>query len=208
LEKTGKTVGIDLGITNFIKMDDGTEVHHPRAYKKESKRLAALQRSSDRKKRGSNRRRKAKRSLAKLHNRVHNIRIDFQHKAVLKLVREYDIIVIEKLNIKSMLEAKGFEVNKENISDASWGSFVAILKYKAERAGKTVIEVNPANTSRTCSHCGNIDKDMTLSDRIYHCHSCGMAMDRDQNAAINIKRLGMNRAELNYSAEASAFGPR
>jgi putative transposase len=91
-----------------------------------------------------------------------------------------------------MIKAAGFAVKVSNIVDASWAHFVSILKYKAARAGKLLIEVDPRNTSKMCSCCGNIKKELLLSDRIYICEVCDFAMDRDQNAAINIKKLGMS----------------
>jgi putative transposase len=108
------------------------------------------------------------------------------------LVVENDTIYIEDLNIKSMLETASFNVKKSNIADASWGSFAAILTYKAERAGKLVVKVDPRNTSKMCSGCRSIKKDLALTDRIYHCIACGNAMNRDVNAAKNIKRLGIS----------------
>jgi len=194
LAKTGKSIGIDLGIISFITTDDGTSFHHPKPYKTAKEKLAYLNRKFAAKQRGSNNRKRAKQSLARAYEKVTNVREDFLHKVSKKLIVENDIIIIEKLNIKSMLEAKGFEVNKANIQDAAWGSFAAKATYKAERADKMLIEVPPKNTSRTCSGCGNIDTEQTLEDREYNCKACGFAIDRDQNAAINIKRLGMSLA--------------
>ena len=93
-----------------------------------------------------------------------------------------------------MLEAKGFEVKKSNIQEASWGNFVSKLVYKAERAGRKLVEVDPKNTSKMCSCCGNIKKKLKLEDRKYNCDACSIAMDRDINAAKNIKRLGTSLA--------------
>jgi putative transposase len=193
LPKTKKTVGIDLGLINFITMDDGTKFHHPKPYKTSKEKLAYRQRKLAAKQRGSKNRQVAKRLVAKTYSKITNIRTEFHHKTAKQLVSKYDKIIIEKLNIKKMLEAKGFEVNKSNIQDASWGNFVAILKYKAERAGKSVIEVNPRNTSKMCFKCKSIDKQQTLKDREYNCVACGNAIDRDVNAAKNIKRLGTSR---------------
>jgi putative transposase len=114
-------------------------------------------------------------------------------------------LIIEKLNVRSMLEAKGFEINKENIQDASWARFASILFYKAERAGRIIIEVDPRNTSKTCSGCSNIRENLILQDRQYHCDACGIAMDRDINAAINIKRLGTSLATDKTVSEAHGF---
>ncbi len=192
LPPTEKSVGIDLGINTFIVGDDGLEIHHPMPLKRNKARLSRKQRELSKKKKGSRNRRRAIQDIARAHQRVSNTRLDFLHKTAARLVQEYDIIVLEKLNIKSMLEAKGFEVNSGNIADASWGIFVQILIYKAERAGRKLIFVDPYNTSKTCSCCGKVHQDLTLKDRTFHCKACGLSMDRDRNAAINIKRLGLS----------------
>jgi putative transposase len=194
LASTGKTVAIDLGITNFITMDDGTVFHHPKPYKTSKEKLAFLNKRLSRKQRGSNSRRRALVAVQRAHQKVHDIRLDFQHKTAKRLVAENDVLIIEKLNVKGMLEAKGFEVNKSNIQDASWGSFATLLNYKAESAGRKIIEVDPRNTSKMCSSCSNVKQNLTLQDRIYCCDACGIAIDRDLNAALNIKRLGLSLA--------------
>lgn len=194
LAKTGRTIGIDLGLTNFITTDDGTQFHHPRPYRTAKEKLARLQQRLALKQRGSKNRRRAVSSLARASEKVANVRKDFQHRLALKLVRENDTIVHEDLNVKGMLEQKGRAVSKINVSDASWGNFIALLTYKAERAGRSVVAVNPRNTSKMCFGCGNIKQDLTLRDRWYYCQQCGFATDRDRNAALNIKRLGVSLA--------------
>lgn len=193
LHKTGKTTAIDLGLTSFITTDDGTKFHHPKPYKTAKEKLAYRNKKLAAKQRGSNNRKRAKQSLAKAYQKISNIRDNFLHQAAKQLVKENDTVIIEKLNVKGMLEAKGFEVSKSNIQDASWARFASLLIYKAERAGRIIIEVDPRNTSKMCSNCQNI-KELTLRDREYHCEACGFAMDRDQNAALNIKRLGTSLA--------------
>ena len=193
LAKTGKTIGIDLGLTSFITTDDGTKFHHPKPYKTAKEKLAYLNRKLAAKKRGSNNRNRTKKQLVKAYQKVSNIRDNFLHQVAKQLVKENDTVIIEKLNVKSMLEAKVFEVSKSNIQDASWARFASLLAYKAERADKLIIEVNPKNTSKMCSRCGNI-KELTLKDREYKCEACGFALDRDINAARNIKRLGTSLA--------------
>ena len=136
LTKTNKIIAIDLGLNNFITTDDGTLFHHPKPYKTSKEKLAHLQQSLAVKQRGSNNRKKLKRSISKLYDHITNVRQDFLHKISNQLVKQNDKIIIEKLNIKSMLESKGFEVNKGNIQDASWASFAGMLHYKAERAGR------------------------------------------------------------------------
>jgi putative transposase len=205
LAKTGKTIGIDLGLTSFITADDGTKFHHPKPYKTAKEKLAWLNRKLADKQRGSQNRRRAKQSLARAYEQVSNIRKDFLHKVAKQLVVENDVVVVEKLNITSMLEAKGFEINKGNIQDASWGNFVTLLSYKAERAGKIIMEVDPRNTSKRCSGCGKVKQELTLQDREYQCQSCGLTLDRDQNAAINIRRLGMSLAADTTASEASVL---
>lgn len=193
LPKTGKEVGIDLGISTFITGDNGLTVHHPQPLKQASNKLRAAQQTLSRKKKGSNNRYRAKLRLAKAHQKISNIRKDFLHKVALQLVKDYDKIILEKLNIAKMLEAKGFEVNNNNITDASWGLLTQYLLYKAERAGKEIILVDPKNTSKTCSCCGSL-QEMPLQQRTYSCPNCKLEMDRDLNAARNIKRLGTSLA--------------
>ena len=194
LEKTGKIVAIDLGLISFITTDDGSKIHHPKPYRTAKEKLALANQKLARKKRGSNNRKRAKRSLARLYEKVSNIRNDFQHKTANNLIAENDLIIVEKLNIKNMMEAEGFQISKSNITDAAWGSFIALLSYKAESAGKKLIMIDPKNTSRICSCCGSIKKNLQLSDRIYNCEACGFQMDRDRNAARNILRLGTSLA--------------
>jgi putative transposase len=178
LPSTGNTIGIDLGISSFITTDSGERIAHPRAYRSAKDTLAEKNRKLALKQRGSlNRRRE-----------------DFQHKIANKLIRENDVIIVEKLNIKKMLQQDNPAVQKSNISDASWGNFVAMLIYKAESAGRSIIKVNPRDTSKMCSGCNKIKKDLDLTIRTYRCDGCKLEMDRDHNAAINIKRLGTSLA--------------
>jgi putative transposase len=188
---TNNTVGIDLGLANFLTLDNGTQYHHPKPYKTAKEKLAHRQRKLALKQRGSKNRERQRVLLAKQHEHVANIRDDFQHKLTIELLDNSDTIVMEKLDIKSMLENKGYEVSAANICEASWGSFVEKLSYKAGSAdNKTLILVNPKNTTKTCSSCLFVKDKMELSDRIYSCEKCGLSIDRDINAAKNIKRLG------------------
>lgn len=202
---TGKEIAIDLGIESFITTDKGIKFHHPKPYKTAKEKLAYLQRRRAAKQRGSNNDKKLKLRIAKQYEKITNIRKDFQHKVAKQLVDDNYKIYIEKLNIKSMLESKGFEVRKENITEASWGNFVALLEYKAEKAGALVIKVDPRNTSKTCSQCLKVKEKLALSERTYHCEACGFEMDRDQNAALNIRRVGTTLTTTN-SVVIEAFG--
>jgi putative transposase len=194
LPKTNKTIAIDLGLNSFITTDDGTTFHHPKPYKTSKEKLAYKSQKLAAKQQGSNNRKKAKQQLNKCYEKISNQRNDFLHKITHKIVKENDVIIIEKLNVKKMLQSdKTFSSPKNyNIADASWHRFAVLLTYKAERAGRLVIEVDPKNTSKMCSNCKNIDTEQTLSDRIYNCKCCNFQLDRDHNAAINIKKLGMS----------------
>jgi putative transposase len=193
LPVTGNTIGIDMGLNSFITTDTGKKHIANKPYHTAKQKLAYWNRQLATKKRGSNNRKRAKHQLNKVYEKITNVRNDSQHKLAKQLITENDVIIVEKLNIQKMMTSKNHTVKKENITDASWGNFRALLTYKAERAGRKVIEVNPAGTSKTCSCCGNL-KELTLADRVYHCGSCGLDMDRDQNAALNIRRLGLSLA--------------
>ena len=123
-----------------------------------------------------------------MHRKIQRQRDDFLHKISSSLVENHDLIVFEDLNIKGMV--KNYHLAK-SIIDASWNTLVQYTTYKAESAGKVVVLVDPRYTSRKCSVCGSIKHNLKLSDRIYHCDVCGLVMDRDLNAAINIRKLGL-----------------
>lgn len=185
LPKTNKSVGVDVGLEKFAALSDGTMVENPRYLRKSEAKLKHEQRKLSRKKKGSNSRKKQRTKVAKIHRKVKNQRNDFLHKESCKLVTNYDVIVFEDLWIKNMV--KNHRLAK-SISDASWSKFVEYATYKAVSAGKEVILVNPRNTSQICSGCGNTVK-KSLAVRTHKC-PCGLVLDRDINAAINILRLG------------------
>ena len=187
LPKTYKHIGIDVGIEKFAALSDGSLIENPKFLRKSEAKLKHEQRSLSRKKKGSNSRKKQKTKLAKIHRKIKNQRNDFLHKESTKLVKAYDTIVFEDLRIKNMV--KNHHLAK-SISDASWSRFIEYTSYKAESAGKEVILVNPRNTSQICSGCGNMVK-KSLAARTHKC-PCGLVLDRDINAAINILRLGTN----------------
>jgi putative transposase len=129
--------------------------------------------------------------VAKVHERIRNKRDDFCHKTALKLVRDYDFIAHEDLNIKNMLEEKKYS---KSIADASWAKLITLLSYKAVEAGKITRPVNPRNTSKQCSRClALVPKG--IEDRIHNCPHCGLSIDRDLNASYNILRLGLESVE-------------
>jgi putative transposase len=176
------SIGLDLGCESFITLSNGEKVKHPHYYKKTEKKLKALQSKYSKRKTS-----KSKRQLQKLHNKVQNQRSDFTHKLSRSLVNSYDLICIEDLNILSMVGNNLNNLNK-SILDSGWRQFSDYLSYKAEDAGKKVIKVNPAYTSQICSDCGTLVK-KDLSERTHKC-SCGLILDRDHNAAINILSFG------------------
>ena len=195
LPKTNKIVAIDLGINDFaVFSDQSPSLQHPRSFKTSKETLAFRQRKLANKKKGSKNYRKQQKIIRKTHEHIANVRHDWQHKAANHVIKNYDKIIVEDLNVQSMLETKTYAVNNVNIADAAWGSFIEKLTYKAESADKLVVKVNPANTSKRCSKCGVINKDLTLEDRVFHCQSCGLTMGRDFNASKNILALGTSDA--------------
>lgn len=197
----GKAVGIDLGLTQFAITSDGSKFDNPRVLRKRAKNLKRKQQKLSRKVKGSNTRKKAKRIVARVHERIANTRIDFLHKLSRKLVNENQVICIENLAVKNML--KNHNLAKA-ISDASWSTFTTMLKYKAGQDGKTYQEVDRFfPSSKTCSVCLNRVGSLPLDVRSWQCQSCEAKHDRDVNAAINIRNEGLRILALGTSATAS-----
>ena len=171
-----------MGVADFCITSDETFFPSPKTYRKAEKQLKKAQREVSRKMKGSNRRKKAVLRLAKANEKVQNQRRDIAHKVANELINEYDLIAHEKLEIKNMVKNRHLS---KSISDAGWGIFFSILSYKAESAGREVIEVNPHNTSQTCNECGNIVP-KKLNERWHCCPVCGCSIHRDVNAARNI----------------------
>jgi putative transposase len=183
------TIGIDMGLKSFLVADSGEEVAIPQHYRKSEKRLKRLQRSLSRKKKGSNRRKKAIMRVGKAHLRVSNQRKDFHYKTAKNLLSQGSHVAHEQLNIRGIARTR----MAKSTHDAGWGQFLHILSIKAERAGLLAIAVNPNGTSQNCSGCGTkVPK--TLSDRLHVCPECGLTLDRDHNAAINIKHLAVGHS--------------
>ena len=181
--------GIDMGLNSFIALSDGTKIGKPKFAKKAEKHIARWQRIIAKRQKGSKRREKAKLKLQNKWEHVANQSNDFAHKLSTKLVNYgYTSFAVEDLHIQNMVKNHNLA---QSIYNASWNRFIQMLSYKAESAGMEVIKVDARNTSRQCSNCGNI-QDMPLSIREYNCSRCGMRLDRDINASINI----LNRATL------------
>jgi putative transposase len=197
--------GIDLGLRSFLVTSEGVKVKPPKPYRKAQDKLRRVQRVLARRQNGSNRRRKARANVAKLHQHIANQRRDFHHKLALSLVQQYGTIVHEELHITSF---KGNDIPKHELAkstyDAGWAQFMAILSYKAEEAGTRLIAVPAKNTTQICSVCGaEPSVPITLKDRVYHCSSCNQKSDRDLNAARNILRLGLSLQALTQRVAAS-----
>jgi putative transposase len=186
LPSTGQETGIDLGIESFATRSDGTRIFNPGWYRKAERALKTAQRRVSRRKRGSNRRRKAVVLLAKAHQKVRRQRQDFHHKTALTLVHENDMIYHEDLQTANMV--KNHHLAK-SIQDAGWSAFLSILTYKAACAGRRVVAVPPVYTSQRCSGCGEMVQ-KGLSVRWHRCPECGTSLHRDHNAARNIERAG------------------
>ena len=189
LIESSDAIGIDVGISAFAVLSDGTRVENPRFLKQDEKRLKKVQRQLSESPKGSERRAKKRRAFGKVWKKVSNRRSDFAHKLSRSIVNAFGIICVEELDIKGMTEDNWRSLNR-NIHDVAWRRFRDLLTYKAEEAGRILIAVNPKNTSRMCSQCGELVL-KPLDQRVHSCPHCGLEMDRDLNAAINILRRGL-----------------
>ena len=180
-----RAVGVDLGISTFAALSDAGFIPSLRAARKAERRLRIAQRALARKKHGSKSRRKARMAVTRCHAAAGRQRAEHLHQASARLVRDYDLIAVEKLNVKGLAGS----VLAKDVHDASWARFVSMLRYKAEWAGARLIEVDPRNTSQECSGCG-MKVPKPLAERRHDCPHCGLSIDRDLNAARNI----LNRA--------------
>lgn len=197
----GKAIGIDLGLSHFAITSDGSKFDNPRHLKKRASNLKRKQQKLSRKVKGSNRRNKARKIVARVHERITNTRKDFQHKLSRKLVNENQVIIVENLAVKNMV--KNHNLAKA-ISDCGWSEFTRQLKYKAEKEGKTYLEIGRFfPSSKTCHVCLNQIGSLSLEVRSWTCSSCQTKHDRDINAAINIRDEGMRILALGTSATAS-----
>lgn len=186
LPPTGRETGIDVGLKVFVITADGEVVDNPRPHRRGEKKLAKAQRRVSKRKQGSHRRKKAAGLLGKQHQTVKRQRADFHHKTALNLLRQYDTIYLEDLQVANMVRNHHLA---KSISDAGWAQFRTILEAKAACAGRRVVAVPPAYTSQDCSGCGErVPK--SLSVRTHVCTNCGLVMDRDENAARNIQWAG------------------
>lgn len=187
-EKTGKTIGIDLGLKDFVITSDKQKYKNNRYTKTYERKLKAAQQHLSRKTKGSNRYEEQRMKVAKIHKKITNSRIDNLHKVSTDLVRKYDNIILEDLNIKGMI--KNPKLSK-HIADASWGKFYELLTYKAVWNDKNLIKIDRFfPSSKTCNKCGYVNQDLNLNVREWTCRTCHSHHDRDINASINIFNEG------------------
>ncbi|TAK14860.1 MAG: transposase, partial [Anaerolineae bacterium] len=194
-------IGIDLGLESFATLANGLKIDNPRFFRQDERDLAKVQRRLSRAEKGTPRRAKRRRAVQHVHQRIANRRKDFAHKKSRELVNAFGFLAFEDLRIKNMLQNPCLA---KSISDAAWSQLIQYTTYKAENAGRGVVLVDPRNTSRMCSCCGTL-VEKSLSVRVHQCPnpSCGLVMDRDENAANNILRLGLE--SLGVALEAPAF---
>ena len=191
----GGAVGVDLGVKALATLSDGTVVENPRYLKKSERKLKQAQQALSRKTKGSNRRNKAKATVARIHARVANQRQDGLHKLTTWLTNKYSEISIEDLHVAGMVKNRHLA---KSISDAAFGEFRRQLEYKASRTGARLHVVDRwYRSSKTCSGCGRVKAKLSLSERTYTCEGCGLVLDRDLNAAINIMVAGSAPETLN-----------
>ena len=183
-----KSVGIDLGLMNYVADSDGHCVSHPKRLERSLLKLKKTQRKLSRKKKGSKNRSKQKIKAARVHEKIVNQRNDFLHKLSRYYVNNYGLIAVEDLNIHGLVK---LSYNARNMMDASWSRFVQMLCFKAESAGCTVVKVEPRGTTQKCSQCGTIVP-KKLWDRMHNC-ACGFQADRDYNAALNILKRALGQ---------------
>ena len=191
----GGAVGVDLGIKTLATLSDGTVINNPRCLAASERRLKMAQKALSRKVKGSRRRAKARAKVARLHAHVANQRLDAINKATTMIARTYSTVCIEDLHVAGMV--KNHHLAKA-VSDAAFGEFRRQLEYKTARTGATLHVVDRwYPSSKTCSKCGAVKAKLSLSERVYRCDGCGLAMDRDLNAAVNILVAGSAPETIN-----------
>ena len=187
---TGKMVGIDLGLKDLFIMSDGTVIENPKYFRENQAELKKAQRHLKRKQPGSNRQKKQRSKVARIHEKIVNKRKHLAHTVSAMLVNEYDVICLEDLNVAGMMKNHCLA---KSIADAGWSMFKSFLEYKCNWYGKTLVIIDRFfPSSKTCSHCGHKEDKMGLDVREWTCSSCGTVHDRDINAARNILVRGFS----------------
>lgn len=194
------TIGVDLGIKDFLVTSEGEVIENPKFLRNSIQRLKVLQRRASKKQKGSSNRKKANKRVAILHEKIANQRQDFLHKTSTKLIRENQTICLENLGVSNMIKNHKLA---QAISDVSWGEFNRMIEYKAEWYGVNILRIGRfAPSSKTCE-CGAINNELKLSDRFWKCKSCGLVNERDLLAANNIKKFALK----DYSGVECAVEP-
>ncbi|MEE1763947.1 RNA-guided endonuclease InsQ/TnpB family protein [Streptomyces sp. SP18BB07] len=184
MPESDQTIGIDLGLTHFAVLSDGTKIDSPRFLRRAEKKLKKTQRELSRKQKGSRNRVKARLKVARAHAKVADARREFHHQLSTKLISENQGIAVEDLSVAGLARTR----LAKSVHDAGWSSFIGMLKYKAQRYGRTLVTIGRFEpTSQTCSTCGAVDGPKPLNVREWTCGACGAVHDRDVNAAINVK---------------------
>lgn len=219
LPASSENIGIDVGLNQFAALSSGEMIANPRFYRADEKALAKAQRKVEKHKKGSPQQRKARKVVRRIHERIRNRRHNFIHQESRKIVNRYGLMALEKLQVKNLLKRPAPKQEEQtgqyatlsgthavylpngasqkaglnkSIGDAAWPMFRFALAYKAESAGRKVVEVNPAYTSQECSGCGKrVPK--ALKERVHYCPNCGLRLDRDTNAALNILVIAMGQ---------------
>ncbi|PPT08260.1 Mobile element protein [Geitlerinema sp. FC II] len=195
LDEVKSPVGVDVGLKEFLTTSTGETVAIQQSYRKTQRYLARQQRKLARKQKGSKNAEKQKNHIARIHQRVGRIRVCFHYNTAHHLVKNHDFIAVEDLNIKGLARTR----SSKSVLDAAWGQFITILEAVAVKRGIQVVKVTPHGTSVDCSNCGaKVPK--TLSIRLHQCHRCGLEMDRDENAALNILMRALKAVGLIVSA--------
>jgi putative transposase len=196
LPPRSEVVGVDVGLMSFATLSNGEQIENPRFYRRDEADLKRAQKLKDAAKNGQrwNENRYRKKALAHIHERIARRRSDFAQKRSRELVDRYQVIVFEDLEPQQMGARRGRGLRK-SIMDVAWSQFVSMTIGKAEEAGRSVILVNSCNTSKMCSQCGFL-VEKELSERVHTCPQCGLVMDRDRNAALNILQRGLQTLRL------------
>lgn len=200
MSETDATIGIDLGLTHFAVLSDGTKIDSPRFLRRVEKKLKKAQQELSRKQKGSKNRARARLKVARAHAKVADARREFHHQLSTRLISENQGIAVEDLSVKGLARTR----LAKSVHDAGWAQFLGMLTYKAERYGRTVVKIGRFTpTSQTCHVCGAVDGPKPLAVREWTCGACGAVHDRDHNAALNIKTA----AGLAVTACGAPVGP-
>lgn len=198
LPPVAAVIGIDVGLSSFATFSDSEKVPNPRFFKRDEDELKRAQRKFGEAAKGSPERKKRLKTLNHIEQRITNRRVDFAHKFSRNLVNKYQVIVFEKLDIVDMMDGNFRSMNR-SIADVAWGRTVEFSAYKAEDAGRAILQVNPRGTTQECSGCHKVVP-KGLSVRVHDCPYCGLVLDRDHNAALNILARGLAMLPEGYSA--------